>query len=157
MTKLPILYAEDEEHDVSFLQIAFDSVGLTNPIQVARDGQEAIEYLSGRGEFSDRERFLPPCLIILDLKMPRRDGLQVLRWLRQESGLPYVAVIIFSSSRRQEDIESAYRLGANSFVVKPTGVEERSAFAKCIKDYWLRFHERHASLDSPRATSLTMP
>jgi CheY-like chemotaxis protein len=153
MTKLPILYAEDEEHDVSFLLIAFDSVGLTHPIQVAHDGQEAIDYLSGSGEFRERERFPLPCLIILDLKMPRRDGFEVLRWLRQESGLPYVAVIIFSSSRREEDIESAYRLGANSFVVKPTGVQERAAFAKCIKDFWLGFHE-HCP---PRATPVTKP
>ena len=142
MTKLPILHAEDEEHDVLFLEIAFQAAGITCPIQVVRDGQEAIDYLSGTGQFCDRERFPLPCLILLDLKMPRRNGMEVLQWLRQESGLPCLPVIVFTSSNRVEDVELAYRLGANSFVAKPSGIEERADFARCIKDYWLRFHQR---------------
>lgn len=141
MSNLPILHVEDEEHDVLFLQIAFDTAGITNPVQVARDGQEAIDYLCGIGRYGDREQFRLPCLLVLDLQMRGRGGLDVLRWLRQESGLHCLPVIVFSSSGRFEDMEAAYRYGANSFVIKPTGVQERAEFAKCIKDYWLRFHQ----------------
>ncbi len=140
MNTLPILQVEDEEHDVLFLQIALETAGITNPVHVARDGREAIAYLSKAGEFSDPQQFRLPCLILLDLKLPRCGGLEVLRWLRQESGLPCLTVIVFSSSGRQEEIEMAYRLGANSYVVKPSGLQERADFAKCLKDYWLRFH-----------------
>jgi CheY-like chemotaxis protein len=95
MGRLPILHVEDEEHDVYLLKRAFEAAGITNPVQVAHDGQEAIDYLSGAGEFADRKRFPLACVIILDLKMPRRNGIEVLQWLRQESGLPRVAVIMF--------------------------------------------------------------
>ncbi len=138
---MPVLQVEDDDHDVFFLRRAFEAASIRNPIHVARDGQEAIDYLSGAGKFRDRTRFPLPCLIILDLKMPRRDGLDVLAWLRQESGLPPLAVIIFSSSAHAEDIDHAYRLGANSFVVKPSGGREREEFARAVRDYWLRFHE----------------
>jgi CheY-like chemotaxis protein len=141
MEALPILHVEDEEFDVLFLKRAFLRAGLSNPIEVARDGQEAIDYLSGAGEFSDRRRFPLPCLIILDLKMPRRNGMDVLQWLRGESGLPCITVIVFSSSGHEGDVEQAYRLGANSFVVKPAEMPEREDFARAVKDYWLRFHQ----------------
>jgi CheY-like chemotaxis protein len=149
MTQPPILHVEDEEFDVLFLRRAFLSAGVPNPIEVARDGQEAIEYLSGTGEFADRARFPLPCLVILDLKMPRRNGMDVLKWLRGQSGLACTTVIVFSSSGHEGDVERAYQLGANSYVVKPADVPEREEFARAVKDYWLRFHEflPMASLD----------
>ncbi len=141
MMVLPILHVEDEEFDVLFLKRAFVQAGVPNPIEVARDGQEAIDYLSGVGAFSDRKRFPLPCLIILDLKMPRRNGMDVLEWLREEPEFACTTVIVFSSSGHERDVERAYRLGANSFVVKPAEMPEREEFARAVKDYWLRFHQ----------------
>ena len=140
MVDLPILLVEDDDCDVFLLRRAFDDAGISNPIQVAVDGQEAIEYLSGAGRFADRDLFRLPCLIILDWKMPRLNGLEVLQWLRRHSRVPPLPVILFSSSMVDRDVEQAYRAGANSFVVKPAGVKERVEFAKAVKDYWLRFH-----------------
>jgi len=148
---LPILYVEDDPNDVFFLRNAFEAAEIRNPLQVAHDGQEAIEYLSGSGEFADRVRFPEPCLMLLDLKLPRQTGMQVLAWLRARSPLPHLPVIVFSSSARFEDIERAYELGTNSFVVKPSSLDDRVLLAKSIKDFWLRFTE--APLHCPQAAA----
>ena len=139
--KFCILQVEDDRNDWFFLRHAFRAVGITYPLQIARDGQEAIDYLSGTGEFADRTRFPLPCLLFLDLKMPRKDGFEVLTWIRKHSDLGRLTVIMFSSSRREHDIERAYRLGANSFLVKPSNLEELLELAKHIKGYWLHFHQ----------------
>lgn len=138
---LPILQVEDDEHDVFFLKRAFDVAGIPNPIQVVHDGQEAIDFFSGTGPYADRKRYPLPCLVLLDLKLPRKNGLEVLQWLRSERRLPYMPIIMFSSSAHPEDIDQAYRLGANSFVVKPSGVTDRNDFARALRAYWLHFHE----------------
>jgi len=136
-----ILQVEDDENDLFLLEHAFRTVGIANPLQVARDGQEALEYLAGTGQYADRKRFPLPCLIILDLKMPRKGGLEVLEWLRQKASVSHVPVIVFSSSAQPEDIDRAYQLGANSFVVKPASTEKRTQFAELVKGYWLQFNE----------------
>ncbi len=145
-TNLPILQVEDDDHDVFFLAHAFKKAAITNPVQVDHDGQEAIDYLSGKGRFSDRSKFPLPCLIILDLKMPRRTGMEVLAWLRQESDLPPLPVIVFSSSAHRDDVDRAFVLGANAFVSKPSSVEERIRFAKSVKEFWLYFNEIQEAL-----------
>src|SRR5690242_18501314 len=137
----PVLYVEDDEHDVLFLRRAFAQAGIGHPLVVAHDGQEGIDYLSGAGEFGNRHKHPLPCLILLDLKMPRRTGLEVLEWLRGEAELACIPVIVFSSSAHERDVERAYRLGASSFVVKPQGAPERADFARAVKEYWLRFNE----------------
>src|SRR5690349_18131600 len=114
-----ILQVEDDPNDVFFLQRAMKKHGLLNPIQVASDGQEAINYLKGIGKFADRARFPQPSLVLLDLKLPHVMGLDVLKWIRQESGLPLV-VVPLTASANDEDIAAAYRLGANGFLVKPS-------------------------------------
>ncbi len=152
MTKRPIFQVEDDQHDVFFLQRAFEDAGISNPLHVAYDGQEAVDYLSAAGS-----RFALPCLIILDLKMPRKSGLEVLQWLRNESGLPPLPVIVFSSSAHAGDIEQAYRLGANAFVVKPQGIRERAAFARAVKDFWLRFNEPSPVASETDAASIPGP
>jgi CheY-like chemotaxis protein len=141
MTNQTILHVEDDPNDVFFLDHAFKRAEITAPLQVVNDGQDAIDYLSASGIFSDRTRFPMPCLVILDLKMPRKDGLQVLQWLRQESNCVWLPVIVLSSSSLASDVDRAYRLGANSFVVKPADINRRIEFAKYIKGYWLEFHE----------------
>jgi CheY-like chemotaxis protein len=140
MNNFPILYAEDNDDDVFLLQHAFRTAEIPNPLQVVRDGQQAIDLLAGVGEFSDRVRHPLPCLVILDIKLPRKSGLEVLQWLRQASDLPALPVVMFSSSSRREDVEDSYHLGANSFIVKPAGMADRVELARLIKGYWLRFN-----------------
>ncbi len=140
-TPAPVLYAEDDANDVFFLRRAFQAAGIDNPIEVARDGQEAADYLARAGSGEQGLRLAWPCLFILDLKMPRLSGLEVLAWLRQKSHLPRVPVIVFSSSAFDRDVEEAFALGANAFVVKPGSVADRLSLARCIKDFWLRFNQ----------------
>jgi CheY-like chemotaxis protein len=131
-----ILQVEDDPNDVFFLQKAMSKAGVTNPIQVAKDGQQAIDYLQGAGEFADREKFPFPCLVLLDLKLPYVMGLDVLRWIRQRSGLELV-VVLLTASGEAADIADAYRLGANAFLVKPSEASKLVEMAGAIKDFWL--------------------
>ena len=134
------MLAEDDENDVFFLQRAFQQAKIENPLRVVRDGQEAIDYLSGDGKFSDRNLYPLPHLIILDLKMPRKTGLDVLRWLQEQPELRCLPVLVLSSSAQRTDIERAYELGANGFVVKPASLEKRVELAKLIGAFWLDFN-----------------
>ena len=131
-----ILLVEDEPNDVFFMQQAMQKAGVVNPIQVANDGQQAIDYFKGAGKFANREEFPLPCLVLLDLKLPYVMGLDVLQWIRQQPGWP-VIVIILSSSKEEEDIATAYRLGANGYLVKPPDLGKLQDMAKSIKDFWL--------------------
>ncbi len=135
-----VLHVEDDQNDVFFLQHAFQQAGISNPIEHAHDGQQAIDYLAGAGKFADRGQYPLPALILLDLKLPRKSGLEVLQWLRDASDLPTLPVIVFSSSSLREDIDRAYHLGANSYIVKPASVEERIELARLIKGFWLGFN-----------------
>jgi CheY-like chemotaxis protein len=132
-----VLLAEDDENDVFFIQRAFQQAKIQNPMHVVRDGQEAIEYLSGEGKFSDRRQFPLPHLLLLDLKMPRKTGLDVLHWMHEQAELKCLPVVVLSSSEHQIDIERAYELGANGFVVKPASLEKRVELAKLIGAFWL--------------------
>jgi CheY-like chemotaxis protein len=136
-----VLLAEDDANDVLLLQLAFEQAEIKNPLYVVKDGQEAIDYLSGAGKFSDRKQFPFPDLLILDLKMPRKTGLDVLQWLATEDVTRCLPTIMSSSSTHPGDIEKAYRLGVNAFVVKPPGTAKRTEFAKNIKSFWLTMNE----------------
>jgi DNA-binding response OmpR family regulator len=109
---------------------------------VAQDGDEAVSYLSGIGNFSDRERFPLPRAILLDLKLPRRSGLEILAWVRKDAALRQVPVIILTSSHQEEDIRSAYDLGANSYLVKPVDLGDLETMMARVAEYW-------ASLNRP--------
>jgi len=135
-----ILLVEDEENDVFFLKHAFEEVGILNPLRVAEDGQEALDYLSGHGEYADRERFPLPCLILLDLKLPQVMGFEVLQWIREQPALKALVVIILTSSRLEPDIEKAYQLGANAYLVKPSTPAELRQIATGIKEFWLQLN-----------------
>jgi CheY-like chemotaxis protein len=135
-----ILVAEDEENDVFFIKQAFEEVGILNPLQVAQDGKEAMDYLSGNGGYADRERFPLPCLTLLDLKLPRVMGLEVLKWMREQPELRNLIVLILTSSRLEPDIEMAYQLGANAYLVKPSSPRELREIATGIKQFWLELN-----------------
>ena len=131
-----ILQVEDDPNDVFLLQHAMNKVGVANPIQVATDGQQAIDYLKGTGEFANREKFPLPCLVLLDLKLPLVMGLNVLKWIRQQPG-PALVVVMLTASGEDADIATAYRLGANAFLTKPSRSSKLEDMVKAIKDFWL--------------------
>jgi two-component system response regulator len=131
-----ILQVEDDPNDVFLLRHAMKKAGLENPIQVASDGQQAIDYLQGAGQFADRARFPLPCLVLLDLKLPYVMGLEVLKWIRQQHGAVLV-VVMLTASGEDSDIATAYRLGANAFLTKPSEASKLADMVKAIKDFWL--------------------
>jgi DNA-binding response OmpR family regulator len=137
-----VLHVEDEENDVLLLQYAMTKAGHQMPLQVATDGQMAIDYLKGEGCFANREEFPLPDLVLLDLKLPLVPGPEVLKWIRQEAALR-MPVIILSSSENQDDIATAYELGANAYLVKPSDTRHLADIAKAIKDFWLDQNRRH--------------
>jgi CheY-like chemotaxis protein len=139
---LCILYVEDDENDVFFMQRALDQAGVTNPFRVVNDGQTAIDYLAGAAAFADRIQFPVPSLVLLDLKLPRKSGLQVLAWVRQQPALLGVVIIVLSSSSQAGDIEQAYALGANAYVLKPPSEQARTDLVRAIKAFWLTFNEK---------------
>jgi two-component system response regulator len=129
-----ILYVEDEENDVLLMQHAMAKAGVSSPVHVASDGQQALDYLKGEGKFANRTDFPLPCLVLLDLKLPLVHGLDVLKFIRQ-IGLP-VIVVILSSSESEQDIAAAYSLGANAYLVKPSDVTKLVEVARGIKEFW---------------------
>src|ERR1044071_1191 len=153
MTNL-ILHVEDEENDVFLTQHAFAKAEITSPVQVACDGQQALDYLKGEGKFSNRAEFPFPSLVLLDLKLPYVPGMGVLKFIR-EAGLPLI-VIILSSSESDEDIAAAYRLGANAYLVKPSDTTKLVEIAKGIKQFWLSIN-RPPPEPSPVSSSSATP
>jgi len=137
MTK-PILLIEDEENDVFFMRRALKQAAVANPLVVIEHGQKALDYLQGTGPFGDREQFPLPCLILLDLKLPHVPGLEVLQWIRSQPSLQTILVVVLTSSNLDDDIDRAYRLGANSYLVKPASPEGLLEIVKAVGDYWLK-------------------
>lgn len=131
-----ILQVDDDPNDVILLQHAFRKVGVANPVQVASDGQQAIDYLRGAGVFADRARFPFPCLVLLDLKLPFVMGLDVLRWIRRQPGTA-LTVLMLTASASEADITEAYRLGANAFLTKPSEATRLEEMTRAIRDFWL--------------------
>ena len=132
----PILQVDDDPNDVFLLQRAMKRMGVANPIQVATDGREAIDYLQGAGKFADRVKFPVPCLVLLDLKLPYVMGLEVLRTIRKKPG-PALMVVMLTASAEDTDIAAAYRLGANGFLTKPSEASKLEEIVKSVKDFWL--------------------
>ena len=119
-----ILLVEDEVNDVFMMQRAFRKLGLPVCLQVAKNGEEAIDYLSGQNRFGDRSRFPLPSLVLLDIKMPRKDGFDVLEWMRDEGLVCEIPVVMVTSSKVQSDVERAHDLGARAYTVKPIETDE---------------------------------
>jgi CheY-like chemotaxis protein len=132
-----ILVAEDDPTDAYFFQRAFSRAGIPVTLHFVRDGQEVLDYLQGVGQFADRARYPLPQLVLLDLKMPRLDGFDVLAWVREQPGLNGLLIIIFSSSDEARDINRAYGLGANWYLIKPHSMEELTALVGRFKKFWL--------------------
>ncbi len=130
-----ILYAEDSENDIELTLAAFDECNLANPIDVVRDGVEALDYLFYRGKYENRSKE-KPAFILLDLKMPRLNGTEVLQTIRESEEYKNTPVIILTSSKMESDIVNSYELGANGFVVKPIDFTEFVEAIKGLGYFW---------------------
>jgi CheY-like chemotaxis protein len=133
-----ILLAEDEEDSVLLIRHAFERAHISNPLHVVWNGQEAIAYLMGTGRYSNRAEYPLPDLFLLDLKMPRVNGFEVLEWIKQQPSLAAMRVLVLTSSDQLRDVNQAYQLGANSFLVKPNDFEDFIQLSKLIQDFWLK-------------------
>jgi len=140
MSLQPVLYAEDEENDAFFLKRAFKQAQISNPVIVVPDGQAAVDYCSGAGLYADRSQYPLPGLLLLDLKMPKKTGMEVLLWLRQQSSVSTLPVVILTSSMQDEDINLAHHNGANGYLVKPSDPDELQVMVRAIQDYWLNLN-----------------
>jgi CheY-like chemotaxis protein len=139
-TEGTILLVEDNEDDVFFMQRAIKSVGISNPLQVVQDGQTAIDYLNGSGEFADRDKFPFPCLVLLDLKLPRKTGHEVLAALRAQKECAALVVIALTTSREAKDIAQAYQLGVNAYLVKPTSPTQLMEMMTAVRNFWITYN-----------------
>jgi two-component system response regulator len=135
MTERTILLVEDNPDDEELTKHAFKQNHIINPVVVARDGAEALEYLFCMGRYADREPTLP-CVVLLDLKLPKIDGLEVLRRIRADERTKVLPVVILTSSNEQQDLITGYRLGANSYVQKPLDFEQFVRAANQLGLYW---------------------
>ena len=131
-----ILVVEDNAEEVILLQKAFKRTAMDIAVQFVVNGEEAIDYLSGVERFRDRYTFPEPDLVIMDLKMPRKGGFEVLEWFRNLQEGALIPVIVLTSSNREADIQRAYGLGANSYFIKPTSFEEFRDLIRMVYDYW---------------------
>jgi CheY-like chemotaxis protein len=132
-----ILLVEDSDDDVFLISRAFKNVGLVTPLLRATDGQDAIDYLSGKDIYADRVKFPMPSLVLLDIKLPFISGLEVLRWIRGQAPLVALPVVMFTTSNQECDVRSAYSARANAFLVKPARLEECTNIASVIKQFWI--------------------
>jgi CheY-like chemotaxis protein len=139
---MSVLLVEDDPDDVALIQRAFRKANIANPLRVVTDGEEAVAYLAGRGEYAERARHPLPVLVLLDLKLPKRSGYEVLAWLRRQEGLRRLPVAVLTSSRQAADVNRAYDLGANAYLQKPVGFEALHELLRTLNLFWLILNEK---------------
>src|SRR5947208_17166337 len=136
-----ILLAEDNEDHILLIRRAFTKALIANPFYVVRNGEEAIAYFKGEGRFANRAEYPLPSLLLLDLRMPRKDGYEVLQWIRSHPGVRKLRIVVLTTSDDIQDVNRAYQLGANSFLVKPVDFSNFVELTQSIKGYWLWLSE----------------
>ena len=136
-----VLLVEDSADDVLFIRRALKKAGITCPLQVVGDGDSALEYLEGRGKYADRKAYPLPTLVLLDLKLPRRSGLEVLEALQPHPLRSRMVIVMLTGSRQSVDVDRAYALGANSYLVKPISLDALSDLVRSLGLYWLTRNE----------------
>ncbi|MGZ8900707.1 MAG: response regulator [Limisphaerales bacterium] len=143
MTTQPftILHVEDDPNDVLLIDRAIKKSNAITLVRSVGDGDQAVAYLQGVETFSDRDRHPVPDLVLLDLKMPRKSGLEVLGWIREQANYKRLPVVVFTSSKHDQDINRAYELGANSYLVKPVGFDALLETVKQIHLYWATLNQ----------------
>lgn len=148
MTERPekiILLVEDNEDDVFLTEMAFAKAGCKNTMRVVTDGEEAVNYLAGEGKYADREEHPFPSLILLDLKLPYRSGLEILSWMRTNGMLGKATVAVLTSSNEPSDLKSAYELGTNTYLVKPPKPGDIHDIKRAFRLDWLNCNEPPAN------------
>ncbi|MFA6129063.1 MAG: response regulator [Bacteroidales bacterium] len=135
-----ILIVDDSPKDVELTLSALGDKNLANKVIVAEDGEEALDYLYKRGKFADYEKG-NPAVILLDIKMPKMNGIEVLKHIRSDPKLKYIPVIMVTSSREEKDLVESYKLGANSYVVKPVDISQFMEAIRALGQYWAVINE----------------
>ncbi|NEQ34596.1 MAG: response regulator [Leptolyngbya sp. SIO4C5] len=141
LEKYDILLIEDDPNDIFLIQRAFRLARLDNSIYTVKDGDTAVQYLTGEGVYADRGLYPMPGLVILDLKLPKRSGLEVLAWMREKPIIKRIPVVILTSSNQKIDIDQAYDSGVNSYLIKPVAFDSLISMVGSINDYWIRFNK----------------
>jgi CheY-like chemotaxis protein len=131
-----VLLVEDDLNDIFLVKRAFKLARLETPLQVVTDGEEAVHYLKGEGKYADRQAHPLPKLIVMDIKMPRLSGFEVLEWIKRDGPLRRIPIVIVSSSDRPDDITRAYELGANAYMIKPMNYRAVEHLFESITHYW---------------------
>jgi CheY-like chemotaxis protein len=145
---LDILLVEDNQDDLDLALHALRRENLANKIQIVRDGEEALDFLFCRGKFAGRSIDRPPKLVLLDLKLPKVDGMEVLKQVKADSRLKSIPVVIMTSSKEERDLVASYNLGANSYIQKPVDFEKFRSTVKTIGLYWLVINQPPVAQDS---------
>lgn len=140
-----VLLVEDNPDDADLIAHAFGKAGIGNPMIVVDDGEKAMDYVHGRSAYADRLRFPVPGIILLDLKLPRRSGFEVLEAVRTTKATRRVPVVVLTSSNQEDDIRRAYDMGANSYLVKPIGGNALIVMVKSIDAFWMKLNQSAAS------------
>lgn len=136
-----VLLVEDDSNDILFIERAFRKSGFDkHSMQIVRDGDQAVAYLLGEGDYADRNRYPLPGMILLDLKLPRRSGLEVLEWLRSQPVIKRIPVVILTSSRENIDIDRAYDIGVNSYLLKPVNYNALNEMIDTLNAFWLKLN-----------------
>ena len=142
----PVLLAEDNPNDVELVRRAFREANALNPVHAVGDGDEAIQYLAGEGKYADRAVHPFPALFLLDLKMPVKDGLEVLRWLHEHPDIPgKLPVVVLSSTDLPSETQMAYAMDIQACIVKPLSYSELREKIRILKEYWLDYEAGAAS------------
>jgi len=144
-----ILHVEDDPNDVLLIARAFRKAEVPAHIQVVNDGEQAVHYLGGHNSFAQREQFPVPVLVLLDLKLPRKSGIEVLEWIRSQPGLKRLPVVMLTSSKQPIDINRAYDLGVNAYLVKPVNFDALVEMVKTLASFWLRLNEQPTATREP--------
>lgn len=145
---MSILLVEDNYNDILLIQRAFRKAKIHQPMMMVSDGDEAIAYLSRQDKFADTETYPTPLLVLLDLKLPRCSGLEVLDWIRQQPVLKRLLVVVLTSSQENSDLDRAYDLGANSYLVKPLKFQDFVRLIELIDAYWFGLNQQPKILAS---------
>jgi len=141
MTKNTILLVEDNPDDEELTLMAFEQSEIVNKVVVVRDGAEALDYLFGTGRHINRDLNNMPAVVLLDLKLPKIDGLEVLRRLRADQRTTFIPVVVLTTSKEEQDLINSYKLGCNSYVRKPVDFTEFINAARQLGLYWLGLNE----------------
>ncbi len=141
MKSCSILLVEDNEDDVYFVSQAIVRSGIEMPLEIARDGQAAVDYLATTFEARFQGTASTPCLVLLDLILPRRSGLEVLKWIRQESQWKAIIVLVLTSSTSDSDMKTAYQLGANAYLIKPSDATKLRELFQLVKGFWMEWNQ----------------